>query len=138
MTERWLPVVGWEGLYEVSDQGRVRSLGREIARRGFPYRVKPKVMKPTVGCTSRSPKGYLGVTLTPLEGGGRRYLVHQLVLTAFRGRRPKGREGAHSNGDHFCNRLSNLAWKTPKENSRDAVRHGVRRRESGRFVRVYA
>ena len=143
--EIWRPVVGFEGLYEVSNQGRVRSLGRVLTRSRFGkphiYAVPSKIMTQTVGSTSKSPVGYLKVTLTPLEGEGtgrgRQKLVHHLVLTAFRGPRPAKQEGAHCNGEHFDNRLTNLEWKTTKANSDDAFKHGVRVQKKGRFQMTY-
>ena len=71
-------------------------------------------------------------------GAGQQKLVHHLVLEAFRGRRPLKHEGAHCNGQHHDNRLSNLAWKTVKENSDDAFRHGARKIGPRGFVRTYA
>jgi hypothetical protein len=49
MTEQWRPVVGYEGLYEVSDQGRVLSLGRVVVRKnGSPMEIEPRILKPSV------------------------------------------------------------------------------------------
>lgn len=144
--EDWRPVVGFEKLYEVSDLGRVRSLGRTVvcgSRWGTERRMtfQPKLLKPYIGNKSRSPIGYLGVTLTRgiTPSDGRRHLIHHLVLKAFRGPRPHLHEGAHCNGQHFENQLSNLQWKTPKENHLDAVAHGthVRSSHSGRMTKVY-
>lgn len=142
--EHWRPVVGFEGLYEVSDEGRIASLGRtllRVSRNGTEHTVsiQPRIMKQSVACLSASPRGYPGVTLTGRDIPGRQHLVHHLVLTAFRGTRPGGYEGAHLNGDQFDNRLENLAWKTPKENSADAYLHGARQHDStGRFSRTCA
>lgn len=114
--ERWLPVADWEGLYEVSSLGRVRSLPRKdtVGRfhagkvlRQFPQR-----------------DGYLCVGVTY---GPRRRLVrvHHLVLEAFHGPRPVRTEARHLNGDRLDNRAVNLAWGTKSENCLDQVRHGT-------------
>ena len=51
--------------------------------------------------------------------------VHTLVLNAFVGERPEGMVCRHLNGNALDNRLSNLCWGTPKENTQDAIRHGT-------------
>lgn len=118
LTETWLPVVGWEGLYEVSDQGRVRSLPREVAF-GERTRVVPsRILKP-----GRDVHGKLYVNLS--NGSLRRVQrVHRLVLEAFVGPRPEGMEGCHFDDDNENNRLSNLRWDTHSGNMRDKVRNG--------------
>ena len=105
MTERWLPVLGHEGLYEVSDQGRVLGV-----KRG-------KLLK-----QERNRKGYPVVTL---YGAQRKtHSVHKLVLEAFICPRPDGMQCLHANDIHDDNRLSNLRWGTPSENVYDKVRNG--------------
>jgi hypothetical protein len=51
--------------------------------------------------------------------------VHVLVCTVFKGERPKGKLACHNNGDSIDNRVENLDWKTPKQNSEDMVKHGT-------------
>ncbi|UCR74409.1 HNH endonuclease [Mycobacterium phage Ritam007] len=114
MVEAWLPVVGYEGLYEVSDGGRVRSLDRQIECDGRGRRY----MRGRVLSQSVMPNGYLKVGL---PGGNA--LVHRLVLTAFVGACPDGMEGCHNDGDRSNNRLDNLRWDSRTENNHDAVRH---------------
>lgn len=59
--EKWRPVAGWEGCYEVSDRGRVRSLARVVERRnGSCYRVRQKLLRPAV----RGRDGYGHVSLS--------------------------------------------------------------------------
>lgn len=111
--ERWRPVVGYEGGYEVSDLGRVRSLDR-VTDRGRNWRGR--IMTPTA-----MPSGYLTVTLWR-DGVQRSALVHRLVLTAFVG--PSDSEVRHLHGDPSDNRLSELAWGTHSENQFDQVAHG--------------
>lgn len=123
MSERWLPVVGWEELYEVSDQGRVRSLphttlGRSNGEAQVVMPFKGRVLKPYV-----KPTGHVQVRLSD----GPRFLtraVHRLVLEAFVGARPDGLEACHGDGDPQNNRLENLRWDTRQANVLDKVRHG--------------
>lgn len=121
MTERWLPVPGWDGVYEVSDLGRVRSLPRRVPSR---HEWHPTARAVPGRILRASPRGeYLRVTLAR---DGRRYSVnvHRLVLEAFRGPAPTGMETLHGNGDGTDNRLGNLRWGTGVENQEDRRRHG--------------
>jgi hypothetical protein len=123
MAEQWLPVKGYEGLYEVSDQGRVKRVeGRVWNRKGYWLTRKEGLRK--LGVDS---DGYLIVILSK-EGVSRTKKVHQLVLQAFVGDCPDGLQTRHLNGKRNDNRLSNLAWGTAAENMADIERHGKRRR----------
>ena len=114
--ERWAAVVGYEGSYEVSDLGRVKSLSQTTSDG---RRLRSKVLK---GRPQRS--GHLPVNLVS-DGGHRNALVHRLVLIAFTGAPPAGMHALHGDGDPTNNRLTSLRWGTPSENSLDAVRHGA-------------
>lgn len=102
--EEWRDVPGVPG-YRVSNMGRV--IG-----------TKGKILKP-----SNTATGYHRVTVTGAIPKNRS--VHGLVLSAFIGPRPEGQEARHLNGKRKDNRLSNLAWGTPKENGADRVVHGT-------------
>lgn len=115
--ERWRAVPGYEGSYEVSNLGRVRSLSR-ITDRGRKWRGR--IMTPAV----MGSNGYLIVSLWR-EGKQRTALVHRLVLSAFVGPAPDGAEGRHGLGGPADNRLSNLAWGSHSENQVDQVAHGT-------------
>lgn len=131
MIERWLPVVGFEGSYEVSDLGRVRSLDRvEIWRRTIrgqyiegERHFKGKILVPT-------PKeaGHMHVQL----GRNNRFYVHHLVLTAFVGPAPAGMECLHWDDDPANNVLDNLRWGTRSENLADFQRNYGYRQRQGR------
>ena len=110
MEERWLPVVGFEGHYEVSDNGRVRSLGK-MGRESL-------LLKQT-----QREEGHLQVSLCK-HGIRTEHKVHRLVLIAFGGPAPDGHMCAHDNGIASDNRFSNLLWKTPLGNAADTIRHG--------------
>lgn len=117
MTERWKPVVGFEGYYEVSDQGRVRSLDRLDAQgRDWPGRVM------SLGKTRGD---YLTVHLC-LHAVRSNPRVNRLVAEAFLGPAPTPQhEAAHLNGVRSDNHAGNLKWKTKVENHEDKVRHGT-------------
>ena len=126
--EIWKPVVGWEGLYEVSSLGRVRSLPRKSATRRLG--VRGKVLKPRKG-----QKGHLIVNLSvDRTTGGRseKHFVHSLVLEAFVGPRPEGKICRHLLGNPDDNFPNVLAWGTHMENHEDAVRHGTFQRGEDR------
>lgn len=118
MEEVWKDIPGYEGEYQVSDQGRVRSVDRMITAhwRGKPYRRRSKGQ--IVKGTGRP---YLGVMLGRYSV---KINVHQLVLLAFVGPCPEGLEICHNNGDPTDNRLVNLRYDTRSENVRDTVRCG--------------
>ena len=105
----WRPVCGYEGRYEVSDAGEVRSL---LRRRILVIRQRP------------GPRGYLRVTLS-FDGVEKDYRVHVLVLEAFVGPRPDGQMARHLNDVRTDNRLENLAWGTQSDNQIDSVRNGI-------------
>lgn len=126
MTEQWRAIPKWEGLYEVSDQGRVRSLSRRV-----PHRVSGSLAI-SGRVLVQSPKrdgrnlGHLVVTLIDSASRRRRVApVHHLVLEAFVGPRPPGFECCHANDDGTDNRLTNLRWDTRSANVRDQVVNGL-------------
>jgi HNH endonuclease/NUMOD4 motif len=104
MTE-WRTVPGWDGYYEVSNTGRVRS--RRCA-------LKPNL----VG-------GYPTVYLYRPGQKKKQEKVHRLVLLAFVGPAPDGHEALHDDGDRENPTLSNLKWGTRKQNVEDTLRHGM-------------
>jgi len=117
MTEQWKDVVGLEGKYEVSDNGRIRS---HLTAKGKP----PRMLKLNVG-----KNGYQRVGLSYPGQPPKLYYVHQLVLEAFKGSRPKGCVSRHLNDNRLDNRACNLAWGTPCDNLSDARRNGKLRLE---------
>jgi hypothetical protein len=125
VTERWLPIVGQEGRYEVSDLGRVRSVDRHIWRR--PSRRHP------------DPAGWhqfrKGLDINPVIGShgypvfnidGRPVLVHRAMLEAFVGPCPERHESLHDDDVKTNNTFPNLRWGTRGQNIKDAIRNGGR------------
>lgn len=114
--EGWLPVVGYEGLYEVSDLGGVRGCDRR-AWNGHGYHLLPgQVLKTRLDSHGRPQ--------VSLYKSGERWTprTYRLVLEAFVGPCPEGEEACHNNGDPLDNRLENLRWDTHEANMLDAVR----------------
>jgi hypothetical protein len=108
MAEEWRAVVGWEGLYEVSDQGRVYS--HQSKRVLCPYPVGA---------------GYLSLLLAQKPRHEKRY-VHHLVAYAFLGRPPAlGWDVNHKSGVKTDNRLQNLEWRTHQSNLQHASAWGL-------------
>lgn len=102
INEIWKDILGFEGLYQVSNLGRVKSLKR-------PYGLKEKILKQQLVC------GYYQVHLhkNSIE---KKCLVHRLVWIAFNGPIPEGLQVNHINEIKTDNSLSNLNLMTRKEN----------------------
>ena len=118
--EQWKPVNGYEGIYEVSSHGRVRSLDRTVTYSdGRVRRFKGKVLRATL-----NPDGYPFVNLCTQGKKEKRY-VHSLVTESFIGARPEGMEVCHNDGNPANNHLDNLRYDTHSDNMLDSVRHGT-------------
>ena len=125
MTEQWLPVVGWEGFYEVSDHGRVRSVDRTIMRRNRWGQIRPVRFTGKLLAQRPDHEGRLRVQLGRGERTQTEAKVHILVLEAFVGPRPDGLDGLHWDDDRTNNTVENLRWGTHSENMQDSVRNGT-------------
>jgi hypothetical protein len=121
--EQWRPIPGWEGHYEVSDQGRVRSLTRTVQYKDGRTRTFPgKILK-----LSADKDGYLmlvakagGVNARPAQG----IKIHRAVLEVFVGECPKGAVAMHLNNNVTDNRAENLRWGTQQSNMGQMVSEG--------------
>jgi NUMOD4 motif/HNH endonuclease len=107
MTEEvWLPVLGFEGCYEVSNWGRVKRIKKGLGA------VVGRIMTSSLGTD-----GYLYVTLTEF-GKSKLKGLHAIVCTAFHGPPPSPRhEVNHKDGNPFHNEEGNLEWFTRAENN---------------------
>lgn len=121
-TEVWKEIPGYEGLYLVSNFGRLETLGRVVVdkvkgttrTRAF----KRKFLKPSPS------SGYMLIWLHK-DKISKKFAVHRLVLEAFVGPAPEGMEGCHNDGNWKNNHLENLRWGTHKSNHEDRIQHGT-------------
>lgn len=125
MTEEiWRPIVGYEGLYEVSSYGRVRSLDRYVKCDYERYRLhKGKVLSP-----AKDRYGYLSVVLS-CNGKHKTITVHRIVAQAFIPNPDNLPEINHRDEDKINNRVDNLEWCTAKYNMNYGTRN-IRIRET--------
>lgn len=110
MQEKWLSVVGFAGLYEVSDLGRIRSLPRNSTR--------GQIMT-----GQKNLAGYFVVNLCKC-GRGYHKQIHRLVLESFVGLCPDGMECCHKDDDKSNNILFNLRWDTHRNNIKESFVNG--------------
>ena len=117
--EEWRDVVGYEGRYQVSSMGRVKSLERKDC---LGRTVKERILKPVV-----RGKGYLKVGLCA-GGKKKHFFVHRLVCQAFHDNPDNKPQVNHLNEDKKDNRACNLEWCTRREN----CNHGTRNKRSAK------
>ena len=131
--EIWKDIPGFEGSYQVSNFGNVRSLDRVVQRKHrWGDTLKTWVYKGKLLSCKKKGCGHLNVNL----GAKKTFLVHRLVMLAFKGPAPDGCEVRHLNGIPDDNRLENLAWGTRIENRADIRRHAqlYRRRQGSTWL----
>lgn len=120
-TETWKDIPGYEGKYQVSNLGRVKSLSRLINGANqfsfYAWTSRERILRP-----GRHDKG--GHLSIMLNSPRKCCLVHQLVVRAFVGEKPEGNVVLHVNGDPCDNRLENLRYDTQSENVLDVYRQG--------------
>lgn len=109
--EIWLPINGFEGLYEISSYGNVKSFARVKNGKLMCHAVRPIYKYHTIVLTR--------------DGIHFGHYIHTLVLEHFKELRPDGLECLHDDGDPENNYIGNLRWGTHKENVQDSMRHGT-------------
>lgn len=117
MTEEWRAIKGYEGSYEVSSSGRIRSLDRHVLGKDGRLELhRGKELKPW-----SLKNGYSAVSLS-----GKKRTVHSLVAEAFIGEKPKGMDVMHLDGNRSNNVVSNLSYGTRSSNLRQTYDYGGR------------
>lgn len=119
--EEWRPVVGWEGSYVVSSEGRIASVDREVAGpNGCKRRVRGRILKQKLNPVT----GYKFIALSDYPRL-KNPTVHRVVSDAFLGALPSGMDVCHNDGDRMNNRVVNLRIDTRAGNMQDSIRHGT-------------
>ena len=124
--ERWKDIPGYEGRYQASNEGRIRSLDRYECvtdSRGFSYKRKQRgvVLRQCIGSNGYA---YVGLRRTAKDNNAHFLPVHHLVMWAFSGTRPKGAQICHRDGDKRNNFIENLRYDSVTENHIDVYRAG--------------
>ena len=117
--ECWKPIKDYEGIYEVSNYGRVKSLERVIYNSGTKnglYTIHEKIIKQRI---NKKRYGYCELSLHK-NGKEKRFKVHRLIAEAFIPNPNKLPEVNHIDGNKENNHASNLEWCTSKENKEHA------------------
>ena len=121
--EIWKDIPGYEGEYQASTEGRIKSLRRMVLSKnwstGLPFErsVPERILRPGKYCKA----GHVSVVL---RRGSNGVPVHQLIMRTFVGEPPEGMEVLHKNGNPEDNRLENLRYGSRTENILDVWRQG--------------
>lgn len=128
MKEKWKDITGYEGIYQISNLGNVRSLDRIVKRGNSFCPKKGQILK-----TEFTIKGYRRIQLQK-DNGYKHYFVHVLVANEFIGLPKNSRmQVNHKNHNREDNRVQNLEWTTPSQNVKHAYTR-IDRIPSARYI----
>lgn len=126
MKEEWRDIKGYEGYYQVSNLGRVKSLSRIVQHKRYgTYPVCGKALKP-----SKQRQGYLMAHVC-INNRKKGVLIHRLVASAFIPNPHDKKTVNHKDGDKANNHVSNLEWATQSENIIHAFSTGLQKPNCG-------
>jgi len=121
--ENWKDIQGYEGIYQISDKGNVKSLPREwVWGNGAVRRRGELILKPGLNSA-----GYLSINMVT-NGTSKNVVVHRLVAKAFIPNPEVKAEVNHINGDKTDNRVENLEWCSREENQQHAYDTNLHKR----------
>lgn len=118
--EIWKNILDYDGVYQVSNYGKVRSTGMWVVSNNSNNGLQFKKGKPLKQFKDKA--GYHKVTLC--YKGRKQKFVHHLVLETFHSKRPHNKECCHNDGNPSNNFISNLRWGTHLENNLDKETYG--------------
>jgi len=122
ISESWVDIPTWEGFYQISNMGRVRSLPRSVPRGDHFINLKGRMLRPSAASIYNYPS--VGLKAKHL-GRSETHRVHQLVASAFLPPKPEWAESiCHNDGDNGNCKAVNIRWDTQSSNARDRVKHG--------------
>ena len=118
--ENFIDVVGFEGIYQIGNQGTIRSIDRTVTRSNKQYPKKGVVLK-----TFKNNRGYTTVWL--YNNGNKKYcLLHRIVAESWIKNPQNKPEVNHINGNKDDNRVINLEWVTKSENEKHSYMLGLK------------
>ena len=126
--ERWKVIEGYEGLYEVSDQGRIKRVSGWKNPKGAYIQASGIISEKNI-----KKNGYKGVVLSK-NGKPTSFLIHRLVAQSFIPNPHNLPQVNHIDGDKTNNRVENLEWVTPQQNVRHAFDTGLKKPHSQRSI----
>lgn len=130
MEEIWKDIVGYEGLYQVSSLGRIKSKDRKVYQKNrWNDDIIKFVYKGKIINTKTKGNNYVQVHLTKNKKQ-KRYLVHRLVAEAFIPNTQGKSQVNHINCIKYDNRVENLEWNTPRENTQHAIRNNRKKQNT--------
>lgn len=130
MKEIWKDIVGYEGLYQVSSLGRIKSKDRKVYQKNrWNDDIIKFVYKGKIINTKTKGNNYVQVHLTKNKKQ-KRYLVHRLVAEAFIPNTQGKSQVNHINCIKYDNRVENLEWNTPRENTQHAIRNNRKKQNT--------
>ena len=124
--EIWKDIPGWEGLYQASSLGRIRSYDKWVWNHQGYMLIKGRILKPSKNTYRKTPYYYVGLS-DSVKKIRKSLSVHTLICKTFNGPKPEEINGdrnvncMHLNGYSLDNRACNLAWGTHKENMNEAT-----------------
>lgn len=124
--ERWKDIPGFEGLYQISDYGRVKALTRTLSHKIHgSWTIKEKILRPSLN--GQKSRGYLFVILFDKNKKTHNARIHRLVAESFVKNTNKDKFSVvdHIDGNKINNYYKNLEWVTPLENTHRAMNLGL-------------
>jgi len=128
---KWKPIKNYEGIYEISSKGEIRSLERKVRIKGGSYRiVKSKNIK-------LINNGLYYVVGLSKNGTTKQHFLHRLLAQTFIPNPNNLKCINHINGNKLDNRLKNLEWCTYTHNNREAFRLGLNKAPKGKDSKMF-
>lgn len=134
--EIWKDIPGYEGLYQASNLGRIKSLNRKFYYGSKQKIIKEKIKKQCETAKRNNKKGYLCTRLLNSNNKSKAEYVHILVAKTFLKNDENKPTVNHKDGNKFNNCVDNLEWNTYSENNKHAVNNGLREKYIG-FLKGY-